>query len=297
MKAVPFVLVAIMACTASVRSQVMDAATIREPVVPVASPTTAHILGDLPDGTPPQPQPPKPTFVVAAKDILTTTTQQQGGRTITIRRIKPIALPPPPEPAPVQNALDKAALQEELAETGVQQPKWDFLFLGATVFRTKDSPPRTLVTYWPSNMGEVSFWSSADFGLLAGMGDFAAANGQTFSMFMAWGYEDIDGSIADFQATQNRPYEAPLMPRFSDAKATFTLIGNPPPDPEVLVPIQALHDIYNNEFARLKAAYEGRERAQLQREAELKANPPRPKNITINYWRTERPAPPKGGAK
>jgi hypothetical protein len=175
MKAVPFVLVAIMACTASVRSQVMDAATIREPVTPVASPTTACILGDLPDGTPPPPQPPKPTFVVAAKDILTTATQQQGGRTITIRRIKPIALPPPPEPAPVQTALDQAALQEELAETGVLQPKWDFLFLGATVFRG--------------------------------------------------------------------------------------------------------------------------ERAQLQREAELKANPPRPKNITLNYWRTERPAPAKGGAK
>jgi hypothetical protein len=188
-------------------------------------------------------------------------------------------------------------LEEDLAALGVQQPKWDFLFLGATVFRAKDSPPRTLVTYWPSNMGEVSFWSSADFGLLAGMGDFAAANGQSYSMFMAWGYEDIDGSMADFQASQDRPYEAPLMPRFSDAKATFTLIGNPPPYPEVLVPIQALHDIYNNEFARLKAAYEGRERAQLQREAELKANPPRPKNITINYWRTERPAPAKGGAK
>jgi hypothetical protein len=84
MKAVPFVLVAIMAFMAPVRSQVMDAATIREPVAPVASPTTACILGDLPDGTPPPPQPPKPTFVVAAKDILTTATQQQGGRTITI---------------------------------------------------------------------------------------------------------------------------------------------------------------------------------------------------------------------
>ena len=270
---------------------------IREPVAPVASPTTACILGDLPDGTPPPPQPPKPTFVVAAKDILTTATQQQGGRTITIRRIKPIALPPPPKPAPVQTALEQAALQEELAETGVLQPKWDFLFLGATVFRTKDSPPRTLVTYWPSITGEVSFWSSADFGLLAGMGDFAAANGQTFSMFMAWGYEDIDGSMADFQASHDRPYEAPLMPRFPDGKATFSIIGAAAADPEVLVPIQALHDIYNNEFARLKAAYEGRERAQLQREAELKANPPRPKNITLNYWRTERPAPAKRGAK
>ncbi|MEI6607902.1 MAG: hypothetical protein WCP35_21580, partial [Verrucomicrobiota bacterium] len=53
-------------------------------VAPVASPTTACILGDLPDSTPPPPQPPKPIFVVPAKDILTTATQQQCGRTITL---------------------------------------------------------------------------------------------------------------------------------------------------------------------------------------------------------------------
>jgi len=87
------------------------------------------------------------------------------------------------------------------------------------------------------------------------------------------------------------------MPDFPDAKATFTVIGNPPDDPSILVPIEALHDIYNHEYARLKAAHEGRERARTQHEAELKANPPRPKNITFNYWRTERPAPAKGDVK
>jgi hypothetical protein len=38
--------------------------------------------------------------------------------------------------------------------------------------------------------------------------------------------------------------------------------------------IQSLHDLYNNEYARLKTAYEGRERARIEREAYLKANPP-----------------------
>jgi hypothetical protein len=258
------------------------------------SPATACILGDLPDGTPPPPQPPKPAFVVPTKDILTATTHQQGGRSITIRRIKPIALPPPPDPAPV---LAESTLTEDPDEIGVPRPEWDFLFLGATVYRSKDSPPRTLVSYSLGNNGNVTFWSSADFGLLSGFGEFAAASGHKYSLIMAWGYEDIDGSMADFQASSARPYEAPLMPQFPDGKATFSITGDPPADPEILAPIQALHDIYNNEFVRLKAAYEGRESAQLQREAELKANPPRPKNITLNYWRTERPAPAKGGAK
>jgi len=295
MKSIRLVLAAVMAIAASVRAQVVDGGVSPEPVVaPVASPATACILGDLPDGTPPPPQPPQPVFSVPSKNILTTTTHQQGGRSITIRRIKPIALPPPPEPAPV---LAESALQEDPSEIGEPHPTWDLMFMGASVFRTKDSQPRTLVSYSLGNKGEVTFWSSADFGLLSGFGEFAAASGQTYSLIMCWGYEDIEGSMADFQASHDRPYEAPLMPRFPDGKATFSIIGDPPADPEILVPIQALHDIYNNEFARLKAAYEGRERAQLQREAELKANPPRPKNITLNYWRTERPAPAKGGAK
>ena len=293
MKSIRFVLAAVMAIAASVHAQVADATDSPESVAAqVASPATACILGDLPDGTPPPPQPQQPVFRVPVKDILATTTHQQGGRSITIRRIKPIALPLPPEPPPVL-----ATLPEDPAELGVPRPKWDFLFLGATVYRSKDSPPRTLVSFWPSGRGEpVRLWSSADFGLLSGFADFAAADGHRFSLLMMWGYEDID-RMADLHASHNLLYEAPVIPDFPDGKAIFTLVGNPPDDPEILVPIQALHDIYNNEFARLKAAYDGRERARLQREAELKANPPRPKNITLNYWRTERPAPAKGGAK
>jgi len=173
MKSIRLVLAAVMAIAASVRAQVVDASVSPEPVVaPVASPATACILGDLQDGTPPPPQPPQPVFSVPAKNVLATTTHQQGGRSITIRRIKPIALPPPPEPAPV---LAESALQEDPSEIGEPHPTWDLMFMGASVFR--------------------------------------------------------------------------------------------------------------------------RVSAQLQREAELKANPPRPKNITLNYWRTERPAPAKGGAK
>jgi len=57
-----------------------------------------------------------------------------------------------------------------------------------------------------------------------------------------------------------------------------------------LVPIQSLHDLYDKEYARLRAAYEGREQARIAREALLKANPPQPKDITLNFWRSEKPA-------
>jgi len=48
----------------------------------------------------------------------------------------------------------------------------------------------------------------------------------------------------------------------------------------------------------LKTASEGRESARLQRAADLKANPPQPKNLVVNFWTTDTPAPAKkGGAK
>lgn len=255
-----------------------------------AAPTAARIIGNIPDGTPPPPAPPKPEFIVPAKDILDTTTHEQEGRTITIRQIKPIALPPPPPPAETTVAEADAEFSQRLAEYREAHPKNELLFLGATVFRSKDSPPRTLVRYWPAGTGEsVTFWSSADFALIAGaIQSFVDSAGETHSMIMGWGNVDID-RMSELRAAKGLEYDAPDMPDFPEGKATYQIVGNQP-TAEELVAIQSLHDLYNSEFERLKTAYEGREKARIQREAELKANPPKPQDITLNYWRTEKPA-------
>jgi hypothetical protein len=298
MKATLFVFVAVMVLAVSVRSQVTDTADSREPAAdPVASPVIARILGDIPDGTPPPPQAPKPKFVISEREVLHTTTHEQGGRTITIRKIKPITLPPPPAPVEQSIAEVDGEFSERLAEYRAAHPKSGLLFLGATVFRSKDSPPRTLVRFWPEiRGGSISFWSSADFALIAGgINTFVDTAGDTHSIFMGWGNVDID-RMTELLASKGREYDAPDMPDFPDGMATFKIIGDQPAA-EDLVPIQTLHDLYNSEFQRLKTAYEGRERARTEREAYLKANPPQPKDITLNFWRTERPAPAKGGAK
>ena len=103
--------------------------------------------------------------------------------------------------------------------------------------------------------------------------------------------------MAAIRAAHGREYHAPNIPAFPDGPTTFTIVGEQPADPSVLVPIQSLHDLYNSEYARLKTALEGRERARIEREAYLKANPPQPKDITLNFWRTEKPAPVKGANK
>jgi hypothetical protein len=170
MKTFPLVFMASLTTAVVVRSQVADVEKSGDlTTAPATEPTTARILGEIPDGTPPPPAPPKPEFHVAARDVLSTTTHEQGGRTITIREIKPIDLPPPPPPAEPTTVEQDAEFSVRLAEYRETHPKNELLFLGATVFRSKDSPPRTLVRWWPmGGKGTITFWSSADFALIAG---------------------------------------------------------------------------------------------------------------------------------
>ena len=284
---IPLALLAALATTALVHAQ--DKPTFD-------SPTTARILGEIPDGTPPPPEPPKPKFIVSEKDILESKSIHQGGRTITVRKIKPIALPPPPPPPEPLSAELQAAYRKRVAAYREAHPRTKMAFLSATVFRSKDFPPRTLVRCWPEGRKEmITFWSSADFGLIAGIHSFVDSTGNQYAMMMGWGYADLD-KRPGMLAAHLKAYGATAPPAFSDGKASFEIIGASVPA-EDLAPIQALHDLYNNEHDHLQKAYEGRERARLQHEAELIANPPKPKDIVLNYWRTEKPAAKKGAAR
>ncbi len=264
----------------------------------LASEPTAHLIGKLPDGTPPPPPPPKPGFIAPATDVLTTDTIQEGGRTITVHEIAPIDLPPPPEvTAPVELT---PAMKQRLAELRARQQKIHNLALGATVYRDKDQPTRTLVRYWSredDQFNPITFWSSADFSLLAGIPGFIASDGRKCNMMIAWGIQDHQRSVARL-AKLGRTYSPPVIPEFPDGKATFVITSGTPSE-TALADIQSLHDLYNNEHDKLQAAYQGRQQARLAREAELRANPPQPKDIILSHWRVQPAAKPEneGGAR
>lgn len=264
-------------------------------LAPIPVQSSARIIGTIPDGTPPPPSPPKPEYVIRQQEVLNTKAHQQGGRTVTIRQIKPIDLPPPPAPAHLSEGEADAEFGRRVAEYRAEHPRTLLAFLGVTVFRSKDSPPRSLVRWWiAGNRKSVTFWSSADFALIAGgIQSFEDTSGQTHHLMMGWGNVDID-RMSELYSSAGRKYNAPEMPNFPEGRAIFEIEGDQP-ETEDLVIIQSLHDIYNNEFAQLRTAFEGRERARIEQEAYLKANPPRPQDITLNYWRTEKPATSKNG--
>ena len=289
MKPITFIALLLTASIAPLRSE--------ENVSTLPADSGARILGKIPDGTPPPPQPPKPKFEVASKDILQSAAYQQGGRTVTIQKIQPLALPPPPIPVkPVTVELDEET-SRRFDEYRKAHPATRFLMLGATVFHFNDSPPRTLVRYWPPGKGKsVAFWSSVDFALIAGgIQSFADGAGRNNVMWIGWGNAKM-GTRFDLQKGPNNRYGAPPLPEFASGPATFEDVGDQLTAEEV-APIQAIHDLYNKNYEQLKSAYEGRERSRLEHEAWVAANPQQPKDITLNYWRTKTPPnPQKGGA-
>ena len=245
--------------------------------------TPARILGKIADGTPPPPEPPKPKFIIPAKDVLESKSIQQGGRTITVRKINPIALPPAQKPA-AQIDFSDPAVQERIAKfRASKKGNYRSLLVGATVYRFNQAPARSLVQVWPQAQGQpVTVWSSADFSLLSGFSTFVGSAGETNSLMLLWSVTNLDNQTA-FHAKFASRFKAPEIPLFPAGKATFMVTAGEA-TPETLAALQSLHDLYNKEFHRLKTAYEGRERAQRLQEAELKANPPKPKDIVINYW-------------
>ena len=234
MQPIRLVLLAALACLSTASSQDEKAAT---------APAIARIIGDLPDGTPPPPEPPKPRFIVPAQDILDTQIHQQGGRKIIVQKISPIDLPPPPLAAPPVDKTDPA-FQARIAAFRANHPKNELIRIGANVYHSQVSAPRTLVTYWPNNNDEppVTLWSSADFSLLWGFASFVGSDGKTRSLMMTWSNLYTDSQQRLF-ARLGKPYIAPQIPDFPPGKATFVITSGTL-TVDALASIQSLHDLY-----------------------------------------------------
>ena len=253
----------------------------------VLSGQEARILGTVPDGSPLPPSPPLPGFSVEDKDVFRSTSIRRDGRVITMREIKPVALPEAPKLGPMVSLspAEQIAFSEQINARRELRPRQQFIFLGATVYISKTLPTRSFVRCRvDGNADTAAFWSSADFSLLAGLPGFIDKNGRNSSIFMMWSKVDLD-RMGTLLAARGGGTNLPNAPDFSGEKASFTFVGASPGE-EGLLAIQSLHDIYNTNHAMLLRARNGREAASRAREADLLANPPKPGNIVLNYWNT-----------
>ena len=261
--------------------------------------TTSRLLGPLADGTPPPPSPPKPPYTTRRSDVLDSKTVSEGGRSVTLQRIKPLDLPPPPEPLPQPSAAERAAFAERVATLRATRPREVHILLGGTLYLSDNRPPRALCRQWPAGGGEpVSFWTNIDLREIQGLGRFAGTDGTIYQFCMMWSVIDVSRTAAAWTA-KGRAYRPPALPDFPGetsaagqpavlaGPATFIPVPAANADaakPADLTVITELHRIYNDERPRLQAARLRREAAQAEQAARLKANPPQPQNITLNHW-------------
>jgi hypothetical protein len=300
MKTIPLVLAAVAAALASVRSQ--DAGSSDITVVPEAS-----IPGPISDGTP-TPPPPEPepipfrveTSVTKRVHVVESPEMPglpapEGDINITVQLVKDPGLPDPPAPLPPSAPNDPAVLAR-MAELAENHRESQLVFVSATVY----DHSRTFLRCYPSGNGhreEISAWSNLDFNHFSGFATFEVkgTDGEIrqYGLVMALGNEDTE-QRAKWLVEQDREYKAPEIPQLpglATSGPAFVVTEGDTTNRESMELIEGMHTLYKTEGARMEQAYHARIKAYEDRKAFLLANPPKPKDVTIQFWDREKPSP------
>jgi hypothetical protein len=82
--------------------------------------------------------------------------------------------------------------------------------------------------------------------------------------------------------------EIPILPDISVGGPTFVVKeGNK--TSSALATLEQIHDLYRKEGESMKREFEARVAARAERKAFLQANPPKPEDVKISYWKKTQP--------
>ncbi len=199
--------------------------------------------------------------------IVDSTTYDLGDRLLTVQEVSKDALPMPPAPIP-------PAIQPAPAPDFEVRPHREFgiLHLGGGVYRRCGQPARTLINYCPQGSDQrISFWTSADWRLIAGVGCLPDDHGKDWElmcMFSSYDEEQQDDSL--------------VIPDFPTGPSTIKIIsGNP--TPEQMAPVRLYLAYYDSNLSELQTAYQTRIEEQKRLAAEEKAHPKVPEDIVVQF--------------
>jgi hypothetical protein len=279
--------------------EIKDAAT--EP-----SAVETRINGPISDGTPSKPAP-KPEPIAFKIETSRTRTAHvvespempglpnpEGDIQITVQLVKDPGLTDPPPPLPSLPPEDPAVLAR-WAELSAKYKQTELAFVSATVYNHN----RTYFRCYPNGAAkrEICGWSNLDFNHFTGFATFQAegTDGEVrqYGLMMGIGNEDTQGRAA-FLAKHDREYNPPEIPPLQDLAAggpAFVVTEGDTLDAEAMELVKGMHSLYQIEGKRMEEAYHARVKAYEERKAFLLANPPKPKDVTIQFWKREKPSP------
>jgi hypothetical protein len=263
----------------------------------VSADMEAQIPGSISDGTLSEPAPkPEPIPFEVERGItrrvhvvespeMPGLPAPEGTINVTVQLVKDPGLPDPPAPLPALPP-DDAAVVARMGELTEHYSETQLIFVSAMVY----DHSRTYLRCYPSGGGdkkEISAWSNLDFNHFSGFATYRVkgADGELreYGLVMGLGNEDAK------QRTEQDFPAIPLLPDLATGGPAFVITEGDGNDREAVALIEGMHDLYQVEGARMEAAYHARIKAYEERKAYLLANPPKPKDVTVRFWKRNHP--------
>jgi hypothetical protein len=220
-----------------------------------------------------------------------------GTINVTVQLVENPELVDPPPPLPALPPEDPAIISR-LSELRENYRGTELVFLSATVYDNN----RTFLRIYPNGRadGSVTAWSNIDFHHFCGFSTYRvkdAEDGTLYDYGLLMGIGGIDTrrwkEMAEAQGIEYKGPEIPeipIMPDLTNGGPSFVLVEGDTQS-SAMDTLEQIHDLYRNEGARMEAAYHAREKARAERKAYLLANPPKPKDVTIQFWKRNNPSP------
>jgi hypothetical protein len=231
-----------------------------------------------------------------------------GTINVTVQLVKDPGLTDPPPPLPTLPPGDPAVIAR-LAKLSEKYRGTELVFLSATVYDHK----RTFLQIYPNGRldGSVTAWSNLNFNHFSDFSTYQvkdAEDGTLYDFGLLMGIDSIETrrwkEMAEARGVKNKGPELPKIPIMCDLAVggpAFIVVEGDADSP-AMDTLEQIHDLYQKEGAKMEKAYHVREKARAERKAHLLANPPKPDDVKIQFWKRTQPSPKgvqalKGGAQ
>lgn len=263
-----------------------------------------EIPDQISDGKPqPNPLPPElPDFSVTEtytlrKDVVEAPPMPglppvEGRISVSVRKVVDPELPPLPEPPPPLPP-DDAAVKAILKEFEESHKGTELVFLSATVY---DQSRTLLRIYLSGGDGwEITAWSNIDFNHFSGFASYRTTSpeGEMSDVALLMGLGNIDTDrMNKLSAESGELFEMPRVPRLRDISEgpAYVIVEGKDTEGAALETLKQLHLLYEKEGTRMREAHLSRMAEEKKLRKHYLANPPKPKDVVLNYWRGKRPA-------
>lgn len=169
----------------------------------------------------------------------------------------------------------------------------ELVFLSATVY----DHSRTLLRIHLSGAEgwEITAWSNIDFNHFAGFASYRATSpeGEISDVALVMGLGNVDTErMKELYADNSELLNNPQPPRLRDVTKgpAYKVVDGNDSEGAALETLKQMHWLYEKEGTRMMEAHLSRVAEERKLREYYLANPPKPKDVVLNYWRGKRPS-------